>query len=275
MIEGVTQANQYLYHYTRCPEVILKGRTLRFGMYTRTNDPKESKVWKFDLGTNQHADLGKYDMDAMGAWLSAELKANARVACFAMDTPPLSGNHLSDIFHRGFCKPRMWAQYAGCHTGSCLVFDYQKLQELIAAQFPSPFLVIGGPVEYVNRDVIPRLEDTAYTINIDYLGRMGRAEYVKWHLSAYFKRLFFEKMTDWRDEREFRWVIFGGQNNDQYLKFEDALVGIVLGEDTDQSAINEIMTMTSDMRLRYIGLKWKNCSPWYDFANLTYVGFKP
>jgi hypothetical protein len=276
MIEGVTSADQYIYHYTPVAKVkaILQNRTLQFGMYIKTNDPKESKDWKFDLGTNENADIGRYDMQALGAWLSAQLKANARVACFSLDTPLLSGNHLSDIFKRGFCKPRMWAQYAGCHTGACLVFDFQKLHRLVEEQFPSPFLVIGGPMQYEDRDVIRRWEDTTYTINVDYLERAGKAEYVKWHLLTYYKRLFFEKMTDWRDEREFRWMIFGSQTDDLYVKFEDALVGIVFGEESDESEVSEIMKMTSDMSLRYIGLKWKNCSPWYDFGNLKYLRLK-
>ncbi len=213
-------------------------------------------------------------MQALGAWFSAQLKANARVACFSLDTPPLSGYHLSDIFKRGFCKPRMWAQYAGRHTGACLVFDYQKLQRIVEVQFPSPFLVIGGPMQYMDRDILLRRDDTAYVINIDYLERMGKAEYVKWHLLTYYKRLFFEKMTDWQDEREFRWMIFGSHTDDLYVKFEDALVGIVFGEESDESEVSEIMKMTSDTGLRYSGLKWKNCSPWYDFGNLKYIGFK-
>ena len=154
------------------------------------------------------------------------------------------------------------------------MFDYQKLQRIVEVQFPSPFLVIGGPMQYMDRDILLRRDDTAYVINIDYLERMGKAEYVKWHLLTYYKRLFFEKMTDWQDEREFRWMIFGSHTDDLYVKFEDALVGIVFGEESDESEVSEIMKMTSDTGLRYSGLKWKNCSPWYDFGNLKYIGFK-
>jgi len=274
MIEGVRSADQYLYHYTPCPEVILKSRTLRFGAYSKTNDPKESKVWEFNLGTNENANFDKYDMKALGTWLSTEIKSKTRIACFAMDAPPLSGNHLADIFRRGFCKPRMWAQYANRHKGACLVFDRQKLYALIDEQFRSSHLIISGPVVYLNRDVIPRLEDTAYTIDVDYLETMGRDEYLKWHRQTYFKQFFFEKMTDWRDELEFRWVILGTDANDLYVTFDGALVGIMFGDDAEESTIDEIKTMTAGMGLRYMGLKWKNCSPWYDFGNLKYLGLK-
>ena len=88
---------------------------------------------------------------------------------------------------------------------------------------------------------------------------------------THYKRFFFEKMSDWRDEREFRWVVLEKQTSgDLFLRFEDALVGIVFGDDSDESEIGEIMKMTSDVNLEYIGLKWKNCSPWYDFENPKY-----
>ena len=139
MIEGVTSAEQYIYHYTPFAKAIVESHSLKVGMYIKTNDPKESKHWEFDLGTNEHADLGQYDMKSLGRWLSTELKANTRVACFSLDTAPLGGDHMSDIFKRGFCKPRMWAQYAGFHKGACLVFDYQRLSRLVVERFDSGF----------------------------------------------------------------------------------------------------------------------------------------
>ena len=101
-----------------------------------------------------------------------------------------------------------------------------------------------------------------YTINVDYLKRLGKAEYVRYHLMTNYKRLFFEKMQDWRDECEFRWVVFDKRTSGHlFLNFEDSLVGIVFGESSDDSEIGEIKEMTSGMGLEYMALKWKNCSP--------------
>ncbi|MGC2223688.1 MAG: hypothetical protein WA624_15715, partial [Methylocella sp.] len=57
MVETLTSTSKYIYHYTPWAKTILKTHTLKFGMYTHTNDPKESKDWEFDLGTNENADL--------------------------------------------------------------------------------------------------------------------------------------------------------------------------------------------------------------------------
>lgn len=277
MIENVTSSDSYLYHYTSTDvalEYIIANHTLQFSSYVGTNDPKESKSWEFDLGTNGGTDLGKYKMSEMSGWLSVALKGEAKIACFSMDSKGLSGNHMQDIFRRGFSKPRMWAQYADKHAGVCLVFDRKRLNELVEERFSSEHLVLSGPVTYTNREVIRNLynpDDQQYTINLDHLETVGQERYVMDHLNTHYKRLFFEKMEDWRDESEWRIVVFSKNNENLYLDYKDALVGIVFGENTSEKGIQDIMDATETWGVRCMGLKWKNCSPWYDYGNLRYM----
>lgn len=277
MIENVTSSKQYLYHYTKaCTalDYIVANHTLQFGCYTGTNDPKESKIWEFNLGTNEKRDLGKYKMSELSEWLSVALKGKTKVTCFSMDSEGLSGNHMQDIFKRGFCKPRMWAQYANRHSGVCLVFDRQKLEKLIERAYSKDNLVLNGPIAYRNRNIVPDLyspDDQQYTINVDFLEAIGRNAYVEAHLRTHYKRLFFEKMEDWKDESEWRCIVFAQTDKNLFLNYEDALAGIMFGENTEEKAVQNIMDATESWGLRYMGLKWKNCSPWYDYGNLRYV----
>ena len=166
-MDRITTSDQFLYHYTKdntAYDYILKNRTLPFGKYNNTNDPKETKNWEFDLGTNQNRDLGKYNMKEMSSWLSIELKCKTKLACFSMDADPLTGNHMQDIFNRGFCKPRMWAQYAANHTGVCLVFHRAKLLQAINTAFEANNLILSGPIHYNNRSVL-RIYITRMTNN--------------------------------------------------------------------------------------------------------------
>jgi hypothetical protein len=274
MIENLTIADKYVYHYTKAHialDHIIKERSLRFGKYINTNDPKETKTWQFDIGTNENRDLGRYNMNALSEWLSRELKLKTKLVCFSTDTDPLTGDHISDIFKRGYCKPRMWAQYADNHTGICLVFARQKLSELIDAQFGTSYLILSGHVSYVDRIIVRKLDEQQYMINLDFLESVGKEAYVRSHLETHYKVLFFEKMSDWRDESEFRWVIFSETEADIYLDYKDSLVGIMFGENTNQTLLRQIMDLTEDWGIRYMGLKWKNCSPWYDYGNLLYI----
>jgi hypothetical protein len=89
--------------------------------------------------------------------------------------------------------------------------------------------------------------------------------------SRTYKRFFFEKLRDWRDEAEYRWVVIGDAPGDLYVELRGALIGLVFGEHTDDLAIKEMMDITASWGLRYMGLRWKNCSPWYDFGNMRYL----
>ena len=78
-------------------------------------------------------------------------------------------------------------------------------------------------------------------------------------------------MTDWRDESEWRCVVFSDSEDDLYLDIKDIIYGIMFGENKDERMIQKIMEQTESWRLKYMGLKWKNCSPWYDYGNLRYL----
>ena len=171
MIYSHNNANKYLYHFTKASTAtndILPSNTLMAGSYLLTNDPKETKQWEFNIGSNENRDLNKYNMSNLSRQLSDALKSRTKVVCFSKDRSPLSGNHLTDIFHRGFCKPRMWAHYAEKHTGVCLVFDKAKLNKAITRAFSNTYIVLKGDVVYKNRNVIPNLNEGDYMINVDF-----------------------------------------------------------------------------------------------------------
>jgi len=280
MIENVTSTETYLYHYTKAKTAlddILQKRLLCLGSYSKTNDPKESKSWEFDLGSNGGCDLGKYNTIETSSWLSSELKLRAKLACFSMDRAPLTGNHLADVHNRGFCKPRMWTQYSvdpkdvERRLGVCLVFDQQKLLAQVKSQVGSNSLVIAGPIRYMDRGMVRGLEDHEYMIDVDALESLGKAAYVNLHMRKHYGSLFFEKMLDWRDESEWRIVVFSNSGNELHIRLEDTLVGIMFGENTDEEMTQRIMALTNSWGIQYMGLKWKNSSPWYDYNTFRFM----
>lgn len=274
-IENITSADRFLYHYTKSSTAIgyiLKNRNIKFGAYTKTNDPKETKSWEFDIGTNGDIDLGKYRMAEESAWLSNELKGRAGVACFSQDFGPLTGSHHTDIFRRGFCKPHMWAHYAENHAGVCLVFDKQKLSQAITSQTPDGRIIMSGPVSYLDKGIVQDLyRDQAYMINADVLEDIGRTQYPGLHIRTHYKTLFFEKLNDWSNEAEWRWVIFSDTDDDIFIDYGDALVGVVFGDAASKETIRAAIQLIRPYGAQYTGLRWKNCSPWYDFGNPLYL----
>lgn len=272
MIEGVKDAGKYVYHYTSMQtarKYIFQTGKLRMGSFRKMNDPKETRTWHFDLWTNENRDLKSAERDRLCEALSVRFKDHARVLCLCQDVGPLTGDHMGEISRRGFARPRMWAQYAGVHSGVCLVFDREKLAERVELACQGAFRRISGPIQYRNHHIAP--DHTGhYLINLDVLAEHGFEKYWRWHLDTYWKRLFFEKMEDWRDEVEFRFVAFFDGDEEIYVDFADALVGVIFGDAADETEVDAVIENLLPTKVEFMGLRWRNCSVWYDYENFKY-----
>jgi hypothetical protein len=207
--------------------------------------------------------------EELSAKMTNALKEFTKVACFCQDTPPLTGNAIPDVFSRGWTKPRLWSHYASEHRGVCLAFNRTRLDAAIRSHFTNRAHVYAGEVSYVNRS-IPYDWQGDFTIIREDLDSLGFDAYVQSHIKQSVWPLFFEKMADWRDEREFRWLVFDNTGDDVFVDISDSLEAIMYGQRTRKSDIVRIMQATSDLSLCHMGLKWTNSSPWYDFVNPLY-----
>ena len=268
MIYGVTDADRFLYHYTSAETAagyVFRDRSLKLGSFLCMNDPKENKDFRFWTAAARHDRLLDSGVEGLPSKFSRALKAMTRVACFCTDSRPLTGETLRDISSRGFAKPRMWAEYGKKHTGVCLVFDSKRLAEQIMAGAPGCEAVCGGKVNYTNRLFGNSMEDRHYCIDVEHLDRVGFDSAVGLHARQFRHRLFFEKMTDWRDEQEFRWVVLSRAEGDLHIDYSDSLVGVMIGERT--SDVETILRLLP-LNVEVIKLGWINGCPWYDFSEV-------
>ncbi|WP_318468306.1 DUF2971 domain-containing protein [Photobacterium leiognathi] len=130
MYTFLNDSKKYVYHYTSVDtavDYILKDETLLVSCYNKTNDPKETKDWFFIPGSNHGRCLDKYTPEYLSKIMNPVIKEATHVICFTKDEV-LTGN-FNDMARRGFCKPRMWAQYGDKHKGVCLIFDFKELSE--------------------------------------------------------------------------------------------------------------------------------------------------
>ncbi|HEU5399706.1 MAG TPA: hypothetical protein VFU86_00030, partial [Terriglobales bacterium] len=110
-------SDTFVYHYTSAKTLasaILPSEKLRFSRFSRTNDPFEYKTWEFGFGAV--ADLEGLDYERDQKKASEIAKRNSRVLCATMDDVSAVGAGIDKIYGRGFCRSRMWAQYAEKHT---------------------------------------------------------------------------------------------------------------------------------------------------------------
>lgn len=261
--------SEFVYHYTKAEtaiDFILKDERLRFSQFVKTNDPKESKKWFFIPGSNRGKDLSDYTPEVLSKLLHGYMKESTQLLCFSKDGQ-LSGNHLEDNPNRGFCKPRMWDQYGGKHTGVCLIFKFERLKSLFHEQHYDMTYSCDN-VDYVDR-LLPDIQcEPAFTVNVDSLEELGAKDYALAHAMKYQKRMFFEKARDWGNETEFRFVMFECAQKDYFLAYKDALRGVLFGESCDENNISKVLALTKRKEIEYQRLQWRNCTPWFDFSRV-------
>ena len=139
----------------------------------------------------------------------------------------------------------MWAQYGHSQAGVCLVFDKHRIDSLFLSQYALAKGKYSEPVEY---DDHPAEGVRAATMSINDLENYGIEEAVNKHIQANWKELFFLKSLDWRDEMEYRYVVFTGNLEDEFLVLADSLIGIVLGDDLDNNLVEKFEAIASPER---------------------------
>ncbi|MGF6947534.1 hypothetical protein QF028_000027 [Neobacillus sp. B4I6] len=254
--------DQYLYHfttYTTALEHILPNQTIRFSPFEKTNDPRESKNWNFTLicptDTNIASNESFFELQKEANCI---LKENTKLLCFTRDVV-LPSDPLSFIRGNGFSHPRMWAQYAGNHSGICLVFDKSKLTKIINDTFAEKGTIYQNHVSY---DSFSEKHGMAFYLNYDDVENNGIKLSVKNHLDKYINELFFVKMPDWKDEWELRYVLFSNQDKEyEHVKYEDALVRIIIGEDFPNVYETLIVEYCRKYNISASKMAWNNGIP--------------
>jgi hypothetical protein len=270
-LKPIKSADQYLYHYTRADTAvhhILATGTLRMSPFTAVNDPWESKHWFVEALLNDTGEAAAA-LDFMERTASPAMKGECKPLCFTQDAPeaanvpaPPIDFDFGTVWHRGFCKPRMWAQYAstiGVSDGVCLVFDKVLLEGAISAALPTTAIIRKGDVRYENR--IPH-STPALTFDHARIRSLGLDAAIAEHLELHWRALFFTKATDWRDEREFRYFVSNVPTNYIVFHFKDALKAVVVGPDFPEHQVSHLIdTCIRSFGIRPSQLVWKNGYP--------------
>jgi hypothetical protein len=232
----------------------------------------ETKTWRFSIGSNQNRNLSKYSLEELSESLTYALKHKTYLACFSQDEF-LTGDHTKDIYARAFGKSRMWAQYAANHTGICLVLEKYSIRKAAMEQFKDDrFRIYGGPVDYRDR-LITEVNNPmdGFVVDADYLEKLGLDEYIHAHVKTHHKALFFEKVTDWSKENEFRIVVFAGENEEHFIDISNAIAGVLFGANCDEKNINRIVDLCNQGNTQFEQIVWRNSTPWYSFSRTEWM----
>ena len=228
--EDVFDADKYVYHFTRWERLLdISNSGFRLGSLARMNDPRESKDWF--MGTTRKSGMPRVDTVLLNEAV-ANYRRQVKVAAFSRDQLYGAVEYQG---RRAYARPRMWAQYAGNHTGVCIILNRDGLNDAIRARYPdqNDSWVRDGAVEYIE---IGRQDPASYVIDFSQ-EKYDIPAVVQRHF-AEFDKVFFVKHWDWRDEREYRWVHYDADPDSShegqacpYVDIREHVAALVLGSD--------------------------------------------
>lgn len=168
------------------------------GRLMTTNDPQESAVGHFGIGTSTDEEVDLWAVLNRCKYLTTQ---PVRLACFTQNAhdPLLSAGLL------GYEHDRMWDQYAGQHTGVCIEFDAGKLTASVQEHFRERIeagrgRLLQGPVQYVKKFSL--VDSLYFAMTTDETSD----EAIKQKRDANAEQRYLRKSIDWVSEQEYRYV---------------------------------------------------------------------
>ncbi len=291
MHRPVEDTNKFVYHYTKAKVAInniLNEGHLRFSPYNKTNDPLETKSWYLNITDGVDRVISELnniekknildnllDFSQTQKNILNDIKSIFKIICFTRDNPnQLKSPTLISSFLRGWGHPRMWAQYAENHEGVCLMFDRNKLNEVIKENFKR-YKIYQGEMKYLNEPI----PEVIKSIKYEELIKIGIKKIIQKKIEENINRFFFQKSFDWQEEFEYRWLIESNENLEEYLyiPINNAIRAIILGTNVVEDNENKLIDYSKKFKVRIYKMDWMNGTPiankspyqpWvYDFPN--------
>ena len=213
-------------HYSRLENLanILHDKRIRLGPIANLADPRECSLdWIVTAGLGHELNYTE--------WQIAEKVKNSvgkylRIFCAAgvNDEIPEGGCPIeSSIYGR----PRMWSQYGGNSNGFCIVLNIDYLSQAMESLVTKKDHLISDEVTYY-----PWIHMVSGGTTIEYGDTINLLEKDVFELinnNSMLRSIYFKKSIDWRDEQEFRWLLFAEHNEIIYVDIEKAIEAVILG----------------------------------------------
>jgi len=260
---------EYLCHYTtqKNAKKIIKSMTLRFGKVCNSNDPIEmmdvranlttGNPWVLQVGGESECVRG-----AMESYMKIYLNKILQVICFSKGRIKniedgvemnikdnciyaIHNDSISAFSERPpYYLPRMWAQYGENHNGVCLIFNKRRLVNQVIKQTQSAYNFKHRDVVY--DDLLDSLPLRGHMYEYHEYNAMHIKQFIQEFLEKYSNYYYFTKDIDWRDEQEYRFLLWNKIGNNNYdnkiIKINNKiLTGVILGLQNDGSQLKEIL----------------------------------
>jgi len=252
-----------LFHYTKLSvaiESILPTKKIKLSFLKDTNDPRENKFKLFGtFYSGQLEDSTEGISKEAHAIINRILLSESRVLCFCSNNKPtliLNDNNTVVDQHNcleGWNKSRMWSQYGENHCGICLVFSKDGLEKELKTKRPEIVDYKSGYVQYFQKG---RMSWEARNPNGNRFVEDGAEDYLIKHVIANYEEFFYRKHIDYRDEAEYRAVVFDPDGNLEYLDISSSIKGVIAGDGTSEVYFPLIEQLSEQLEIEARKVCW-------------------
>jgi len=262
-INEYINSDDALFHYTKVSvaiESILFTKKLKPSLLKDTNDPREYKFKLFSIVSDGlgYDKLTKF-LTETNPIIDRILRFESKVLCFCSNKKPTlilnDDNRVEDEYtcSKGWNKSRMWSQYGENHRGICLVFSKEGLEKELKTKRPQIVNYKSGYVQYSQKDIMAW---EATTFDGNRLNKDGAEDYSIKHIMENSEELFYRKHIDYRDEAEYRTVVFGPHRTLDYLDISSSIKGVIAGDRTPEAYFPLIKQLCGELQIESRRLFW-------------------
>jgi len=263
-INEYIKTSDALFHYTKTStaiEQILYTKKFKLSSLKDTNDPREYKFHLLSIHWSGWSEEDKmFDLQSKAiSVIDRILKYECRVMCFCTNNKPTlvlsDGSSIEDehICSEGWSKSRMWSQYGQNHYGICLVLSKKELERVLSEKESQIRAYLANYVKYSQKY---GFDWEAIALDGNRLESEGVEEYSFNHVMENSEELFFRKHIDYRDEAEFRVVVFDPNKKLEYLDISSLIKCVIVGDRTHKAYISLINKMCSDINIESRRVYW-------------------
>ena len=241
-LKKIIEDNDCLFHYTTADKAIkhiLYEKKLMLNPLYKMNDPYENKNFDFDFNYS----MNPIEVDKKDNQIQIAIKKHCKIVSFCSNEKPLI-HHISytpkpnktdqriesqkyKFNVLGPYHSKMWDQYAYRHSGVCIIFSKNKLNEAIKQQY-SQNQIFNDYIRYTLHHLYIQNEIKRDCNN---LLRYKHEELIMNFLENKKGILFFTKNIDYISEAEYRFIVYDASNEEcKYLDISNCIIGVIAGE---------------------------------------------
>ena len=262
-IDEYIKTSDALFHYTKTSiaiEHILHTKKFKLSLLKDTNDPREYQFKLFNvMGWSLDRDTTPQLLNKAQTVIDRILRYECKVMGFCSNDKPTlilsNGSSIEDehVCLAGWSKSRMWSQYGQNHYGICLVFSKNELENVLNKKKSQIRDFKASYVQYSQQERIGR---SAITLNGNRLESEGVEKYSFNHVIENSEELFFRKHIDYRDEAEFRVVVFDPNKKLENLDISSSIKCVIVGDRTPEAYIPLINQRCAELNIESRRARW-------------------